>query len=184
MADPTGLEAAALLEQIEAARARAAESDRVEPRASAVRYRADEGVVELALTSGLTLAFAPAMLAELGGAGPAELAELGLTPFGDAVTCPPLDVHIHVAGLLADLTGLAAWWQLEAVRRAGRATSDAKARAARVNGQKGGRPRKSAPPRGETLAPQRRQGWMVRERPSHPYGPETQDPAEDTDGES
>jgi hypothetical protein len=170
---------AAVLEQLEAARDRAEESDRTEPRAELARYYAGDGLIHVHLRNGVRVAFAPVALSELRGATPAELAQLGLTPFGDALTCPPLDVDIHLAGLLADLTGLSAWWQREAVRRAGRGRSEAKAAAARANGRKGGRPRKSAPTRGETPGPPRRGTLTVREQRA-PYG---EPPASEPEGE-
>jgi hypothetical protein len=46
-----------------------------------------------------------------------------------------------VVNLLAGVFG-ATWWLREHAARAGRATSDAKAAAARANGAKGGRPKK------------------------------------------
>jgi len=51
-----------------------------------------------------------------------------------------LDVDLSIPGLLAGLFGTKAYM----ARHAGRATSPAKAAAARANGAKGGRPRKSA----------------------------------------
>jgi hypothetical protein len=51
-----------------------------------------------------------------------------------------LDIDLSIPGLLAGLFGTTAY----IARRAGRTKSPAKASAARVNGAKGGRPRKSA----------------------------------------
>jgi DNA invertase Pin-like site-specific DNA recombinase len=51
-----------------------------------------------------------------------------------------LDTDLSVAGLLAGLFGTRA----HLARQAGSATSPAKAAAARANGAKGGRPRRSA----------------------------------------
>ncbi|PZR07781.1 MAG: DUF2442 domain-containing protein, partial [Azospirillum brasilense] len=51
-----------------------------------------------------------------------------------------LDADLSVPGLLAGLFGTRAFM----ARQAGRATSPAKAAAARANGARGGRPRKSA----------------------------------------
>ena len=55
-----------------------------------------------------------------------------------------LRVDFSVAGLLAGVFGTRAW-MAEVGRRGGRATTEAKAAAARANGAKGGRPKKSAP---------------------------------------
>ena len=51
-----------------------------------------------------------------------------------------LDVDFSVPGLVAGIFGTARWM----AARAGRASSPAKAAAARANGAKGGRPRKAA----------------------------------------
>lgn len=158
--EPTDAE---LLEQLAAARENADEADRLEPRATSAAYDSAAGLVRLTLRNGLQVAFTPAMLGELSGAGQAELAQVGLTPRGDALTCPPLDVHVHVAGLLADLTGLSGWWQRQSVSRAGRATSEAKARAARDNGRKGGRPRKSPTPPERAYQQPRSRALLLRE---------------------
>lgn len=52
-----------------------------------------------------------------------------------------LDADLTVPGLLAGIFGSTAWMR-ELGRRGGSAASEAKARAARENGRKGGRPRK------------------------------------------
>jgi len=49
-----------------------------------------------------------------------------------------------VPGLLMGVFGTRAWMASELARRAGQAKSPAKAAAARVNGRKGGRPRRKA----------------------------------------
>lgn len=51
-----------------------------------------------------------------------------------------LDVDLSLPGLMAGIFGTRTWM----ARRAGQATSAAKAAAARANGAKGGRPRKAA----------------------------------------
>jgi len=51
-----------------------------------------------------------------------------------------LDVDLSIPGLLSGIFGTKAYM----ARRAGQATSPAKAAAARANGAKGGRPRESA----------------------------------------
>ncbi len=53
---------------------------------------------------------------------------------------PQLDEDYPVPGLMNGVFGTAKWL----AARAGRGTSEAKAAAARANGAKGGRPRKSA----------------------------------------
>ena len=54
-----------------------------------------------------------------------------------------LDADLSIPALIVGIFGSKAWMQ-ELARRGGASTSPAKAAAARANGAKGGRPRKSA----------------------------------------
>lgn len=69
-----------------------------------------------------------------------QLAAVELLGQGYGLHWEELDVDLSLPGLMAGLFGTKAWM----ARRAGQATSAAKAAAARANGAKGGRPRKSA----------------------------------------
>lgn len=107
------------------------------PSRRATMPRADKIVVEL--TSGATFAFPPRLVEGLADAAPAHLAEVELLGDGEALHWEKLDVDYSVAGLVNGIFGTARWM----AARAGRATSPAKAEAARANGAKGGRPRKA-----------------------------------------
>jgi hypothetical protein len=110
-----------------------------EPRAASARYdsRLDRVVVEL--TNGCTFAFPPRLAQGLEGASDEELSQVEVLGAGYGLHWEALDVDFTVPGLLAGIFGTGAYM----ARRAGRATSPAKAEAARRNGSKGGRPRKS-----------------------------------------
>jgi hypothetical protein len=111
-----------------------------EPRAASARYDRATGHVLVELTNGCTFAF-PARLAQgLEAATDAELAEIEILGAGYGLHWEALDADLSIPGLLAGLFGTAAFM----ARRAGQATSPSKAAAARSNGAKGGRPRKSA----------------------------------------
>jgi len=126
--------------QIDAALERGRIAAETEPRAAAARYDAKSGRVIIDLTNGATFAF-PTRLAEgLADAEPGELAEIEVEAYGFGLHWPKLDVDYTVPGLVAGVFGTARWM----AARAGRATSAAKAAAARVNGAKGGRPRRQA----------------------------------------
>jgi hypothetical protein len=125
--------------QIDAALERGRIAAETEPRAAAARYDAKSGRVIIGLTNGATFAF-PARLAEgLADADPVDLADIEVSPHGFGLHWPKLDVDYSVPGLVAGIFGTARWM----AARAGRVTSPAKAAAARVNGAKGGRPRKA-----------------------------------------
>lgn len=73
-------------------------------------------------------------------ASPAQLAQVEILGAGYGLHWEALDADLSIPGLLAGIFGIKAYM----ARRAGQATSPAKAAAARIKGAKGGRPRKSA----------------------------------------
>lgn len=111
-----------------------------DPRAASASYDSHSGQVVLGLTNGCTFAFPPRLVQGLEHADDDRLAEVEILGAGYDLHWEALDVDITVPGLLAGLFGTRAFMAAQA----GRATSTAKATAARANGAKGGRPRKSA----------------------------------------
>jgi len=111
-----------------------------EPRAAAVRYdrKLDRVIVEL--TNGCTFAFPPRLAQGLETATADQLAQVVILGAGYGLHWEARDTDLSIPGLLAGLFGTRAFM----ARHAGQATSPAKAAAARTNGAKGGRPRKSA----------------------------------------
>jgi Protein of unknown function (DUF2442) len=129
---------------VAAAERRGQRSLRSEPRARTVRYDRRTGRVHVELTNGCTFAF-PARNAEgLERARDAELAQVKILGLGLGLHWERLDVDLSVPGLLAGLFGTKVYMDRQRAARAGAARSVAKAAAARRNGAKGGRPRKSA----------------------------------------
>jgi len=133
MADLTGA-------QIDAAAKRGRIARDNEPRAASARYdrRRDRVIVEL--TNGCTFTFPPRLAQGLESATADQLAAVEVLGAGYGLHWEALDVDLSIPGLLAGLFGTKAYM----ARHAGRARSPAKAAAARANGAKGGRPRKSA----------------------------------------
>lgn len=135
---PTGRE---ILAQIPAARARARAAAASEPRAARARYDRKRTLIIVELTNGAFFGF-PAHLGQgLRGATAEELAEVTVSPSGEALHWPRLDADLRVPALLQGIFGTRAWMR-ELGRAGGRVRSEAKANAARENGRKGGRPRK------------------------------------------
>jgi uncharacterized protein DUF2442 len=128
----------AILAQVEAARQRGALADATEPRASSARYDAASGRVVVELADGSMFGFRADSEPELARLSPDELGTVRVASRGSVLHWPEADVHIDVPGVIAHVVNLAAW----APKYLGRRTSAAKARAARENGRKGGRPRK------------------------------------------
>ena len=126
--------------EIEAATERGRVARQTEPRADTVRYDRQNSRVIVDLTNGCTFAFPPRLAQGLETATDEELATVEILGAGYGLHWESLDVDLSVPGLMAGLFGTKAYM----ARRAGQATSPAKAAAARANGAKGGRPRKQA----------------------------------------
>jgi hypothetical protein len=127
----------------EAAR-RSRRSMKLEPRARAARYDRRTGCVRVDLTNGCSFAFPARHAQGLRQASDEDLAQVEILGLGLGLHWEALDVDLSVPGLLAGLFGTKAYMDRQRAARAGSATSPAKALAARRNGAKGGRPRKSA----------------------------------------
>lgn len=126
--------------QIPAARAREAQAFAEGQRAVSAWYDAQTERVVLELSNGLALAFPARIVSGLQNATAAQRAQLSLTPSGGGVMWAKLDVDISVPGVIAQW--FASSIAQELGRAGGRAKSDAKAKASKANGAKGGRPRK------------------------------------------
>lgn len=142
--------------EIEAALERGRQADHAEPRAVSARYDAAAGRVVVELTNGSSFSFPPELVRELRGAEAVEVAGIQVLAGGRALRWEALDLDLGVSPLLAGIFGTAAWMRQlrsEMGRAGGRASTPAKASAARENGRKGGRPRKhpltDAAPRSE-----------------------------------
>ena len=133
---------AEILRQIPQARAAEQAARKRGHRARTVRFDRTHARVVVELSNGVLFAFPVRTIPALRRATPGELAKVTLSGSGSGLRWDALDVDLSVAGLL-----LSAVEPAERVRHlatlAGRATSDAKAAAARANGAKGGRPRKA-----------------------------------------
>ncbi len=110
-----------------------------EPRAASARYDRRRGAIVVALTNGCSFTF-PARLAQgLEQASDEQIAAFEILGEGYGLHRDELDVDLSIPGVLAGLFGTKSYM----ARLAGQARSPAKAAAARANGSKGGRPRKS-----------------------------------------
>lgn len=128
--------------QADAAEARGAAMLASEPRAEAVRYDRPSGRIIVDLNNGCVFAFPARRVQGLEDASDAEIGEVEALGAGFALHWEARDVDISLRGLMNGVFGTRAWMS-ELARRAGQTRSPAKAAAARINGAKGGRPRKA-----------------------------------------
>jgi hypothetical protein len=114
-------------------------ADAIEPRAKSAHYDRKTKRIVIELKNGSTFAF-PARLAQgLQDATEDQLAEVEVLGSGYGLHWESLNEDYTVPGLLSGIFGTRKYM----AQVAGRAVSAAKSAAARLNGAKGGRPRKA-----------------------------------------
>ncbi len=114
------------------------------PRAVKARYDRRLDRVIVSLDNGLDLAFPPHMAEGLAKATATELAMIEISPTGLGLHWPKLDADLYLPALMGGVFGSRRWMAGMLGRVGGRSRTDAKVAAARANGQRGGRPRKTA----------------------------------------
>lgn len=134
-------------EQFEAAVSRGKATQEAAGRAVEATYDHRKGLVVIKMASGVELRFPPGLAEGLAGASAAELREVQISPSGLGLHWPSLDADLYVPALFQFCLGSKLWTRSMAAslgRTGGRQRSKAKSKAARKNGQLGGRPRKKA----------------------------------------
>jgi hypothetical protein len=122
----------AVVAQIPAARARAKEADRTEPRARAATFDAATRRVRIELKDGCAFEFPADMAQGLRGVAADLLAQVEVYPRGIGLRWDALDVDFSVPGLIARRFGGKAWMrQLERERAQEERAARAEARAVR-----------------------------------------------------
>ena len=105
------------------------------------RYEPDRDLIDLQFAGGGSMAIPRKAVPGLERATPATIESVVVSPAGDALSWPALDVDIYVPGLVERVFGTRLFAAATG-RRGGRRRSKAKAAASKTNGAKGGRPRK------------------------------------------
>ena len=107
----------------------------------AARYEPDGDLIDLTFAGGGSMTIPRKAVPGLERATPATIESVVVSPAGDALSWPALDVDIYVPGLVERVFGTRLFAAATG-RRGGRRRSNAKAAASKTNGAKGGRPRK------------------------------------------
>lgn len=128
-----------ILAQLPAAREAERRAAREEPRAARAEYDEATGRIVVELTSGWAFSFPPGVSGRLAKATPPQLAAVEVYPGGEALRWEAVDEDLSVPGLLRRLLPLTTAARAIGTQ-GGRKSTPAKARAARENGKKGGRP--------------------------------------------
>ncbi len=128
--------------QFEAAKARG-EARMRGPRAESAHYDAGLDRVIIRLTTGVEIGFAPREAEGLQHASPDDLQTIEVEAFGLGIHFPKIDADLYVPALLEGVLGSKRWMAAQLGAAGGRTRSVAKAAAARENGRRGGRPRKT-----------------------------------------
>ncbi|MEX1258295.1 MAG: DUF2442 domain-containing protein [Gemmatimonadota bacterium] len=123
MAKPSATDRSEFARQNQRARREAREADRVEPRALAVSYDADSGLVLVRLRGGYVFGFPPHVVPGLENADRSDLSSARISPSGDGLHWDDLDVQASLTGLMVEALDLQRWGP----RIMGQARSEAKA---------------------------------------------------------
>jgi hypothetical protein len=131
--------------QIDSTIARARQFAAGDPRVVRVQYEAKDDLVSLRFADGIKVSIPRKQLQGLERANRSRLSKIEIVGNGTGLHWPLLDVDHYVLGLLEHRFGTKRWMN-EIGRRGGLVKSNAKTKAARRNGLKGGRPRLGAVP--------------------------------------
>jgi hypothetical protein len=129
-------------DEIDEATKRADRRRAAEPVAISARYDKGGDRIIIGLSTGYDIAFPPRRAQGLQAAKPHELETIEITPSGFGLHFPKIDADLYLPSLLKGIFGSNQWAAAQLGAHGGRATSKAKAKAAKKNGKLGGRPRK------------------------------------------
>jgi len=113
------------------------------PRAVRARYDRRRGRILIHLSTGLDVSFSPRDAQGLEKATAAQLEHIEISPSGFGIHLPKVDADIYLPALLMGFLGSRNWMAARLGALGGKSRSAAKRAAAKRNGRRGGRPRKS-----------------------------------------
>ncbi len=114
------------------------------PRVAHACYDRRRRRILIHFSTGLDVSFSPRVAQALEDATPAQLAKIEISPSGFGIHFPKIDADIYLPGLLMGFLGSRNWMAARLGALGGKSRSMAKVAAAKRNGRRGGRPRKTA----------------------------------------
>ena len=114
-----------------------------EPRALSVAHIPDLKLLIVGLSNGRRLVLPIEDIQGLGSATRAQIQNYELLGNGTGISFPDLDVDLYVPALIEGVYGNRRW-MAQLGKKGGSAKTEAKRRAAKANGARGGRPRRTA----------------------------------------
>ena len=115
------------------------EIDATEPRADRVLF--DDGRITIYFNNGAVFSFLPESVEAIATLSPELLATVELTPSAKGLRWDEPDIDLSIIGLMMGIFGSQQWMR-EIASKGGKSQSERKKAASRVNGKKGGRPKK------------------------------------------
>ena len=109
-------------------------------RVAKAHYDRDASCLVITLHNEITMSVPGHLLEGLAGSDPDALSLIEISPSGLGLHWPALDADVYVPALLDGQFGSRSWMASILGREGGKASTPAKAAAARANGRKGGRP--------------------------------------------
>lgn len=130
-------------EQIKRLRAESEAVSASFPMASRAYYNRECREIVVEFSNGAKFIFPAEQGQGLQGATDEQLSNIDIFPSGTGLRWPDLDVDLSIPHLMEGIFGTKLWMK-EMTAKGGRSTSEAKKAASRMNGKKGGRPKKEA----------------------------------------
>jgi len=113
------------------------------PVATSARYDADHDAIIVELNNGAFVGFPVEKLRGLEGANASQLDNVVVEAKGLGLHWPDIDADLYVPTLMEGILGSRKWMAAQLGATGGKAKSGAKATSSRLNGLKGGRPKKN-----------------------------------------
>ena len=108
------------------------------------RYDVTRDAIDLMFRGGGSMLIPRRLVPGLGHTAATRVKSISISPAGDALSWHALDIDVYVPGLVERVFGTRLFATATG-QRAGRKRSKTNATAVRINGAKGGRPRKALP---------------------------------------